>query len=525
MSDKKNIERLFQEKFKDFEAVPQPEVWDRIEAELKKKKKRRIIPLWFKLSGTVAILLLGLLLKDGNINFSPNESRTIEIVKSNDDTNEKGNSNGLIPDKSNETITEKSTKNSIDNSEKKNSIVDKKDAFSSSKLKNNEALANEDNNINSNSASKKTYSIKKKNIRIQEESRFANSDYGTKKTSKAKKQSKKTINTYIKNTGDLALKSDTNSEKANKNSNHSDFVNNEKSEAILENKNNIDNKIKENTSQITFNTEAFEKQKKDSTAVATAEPNALEELLKEKEKQTVTEAKLNRWQITSNVAPIYFSSASNGSPIDEQFAENNKDYERNLSYGIGVNYALNKKWAVKGGVNKLTLGYNTNDIVYYAGLNTAARGSSSGFEAQGSTIIVENNVPSNVLSFDNIPGKTPGHLNQKMGFIEVPLELSYKLLDRKFGIEIVGGMSTLFLNENSLSVVSNGMQASLGKATNLNDVSFSSNIGLGFKYKFWKSFEANIEPKFKYQLNTFNENSGGFKPYFIGLYSGINFNF
>ena len=83
----------------------------------------------------------------------------------------------------------------------------------------------------------------------------------------------------------------------------------------------------------------------------------------------------------------------------------------------------------------------------------------------------------------------------------------------------------MFLNENSLSVVSDGMQASLGKASNLNDVSFTSNIGLGFKYKFWKSFEANVEPKLKYQINTFSENAGGFKPYFIGIYSGINFNF
>lgn len=75
-------------------------------------------------------------------------------------------------------------------------------------------------------------------------------------------------------------------------------------------------------------TRAVLRTKKDSAVVAAVEPNALEELLKEKEKQTVTEAKLNRWQITSNVAPIYFSSASNGSPIDAQFASNEKTYEK-----------------------------------------------------------------------------------------------------------------------------------------------------------------------------------------------------
>ena len=86
-------------------------------------------------------------------------------------------------------------------------------------------------------------------------------------------------------------------------------------------------------------------------------------------------------------------------------------------------------------------------------------------------------------------------------------------------------MSTLFLNENNLSVVSNGYSVNAGKADNLNDVSFTSNIGLGFKYKFRTSFQANVEPKFKYQLNTFSDNEGGFKPYFIGIYSGLSFSF
>ena len=170
--------------------------------------------------------------------------------------------------------------------------------------------------------------------------------------------------------------------------------------------------------------------------------------------------------------------------------------------------------------------YNTNDIVYYASLNPTVRSeNSAGYSAKGSSIVVENYSATNVLSLNSIQEKTPGHISQTMGFIEVPVEVSYKLLDRKFGIEIVGGMSTMFLNENNLSVVSNGMQASMGKADNLNDVSFTSNIGLGFKYKFWKSFEANVEPKFKYQLNTFSDDTNGFKPYFIGIYSGINFSF
>ena len=126
------------------------------------------------------------------------------------------------------------------------------------------------------------------------------------------------------------------------------------------------------------------------------------------------------------------------------------------------------------------------------------------------------------LAFQN---KDDGYLSQQMSYMEVPVEVSYKLLDRKFGIQFITGVSTLFLNDNKVSVMSNGLSTTVGEANNLNKVHFSTNIGLGFKYSFWKSFEANFEPTFKYQINTFNENSGGFKPYIIGLYSGLSYKF
>ena len=54
MKENKNIERLFQEKFKDFEALPPEESWDIIANRLNKKKKR-IVPLWFQLSGIAGV--------------------------------------------------------------------------------------------------------------------------------------------------------------------------------------------------------------------------------------------------------------------------------------------------------------------------------------------------------------------------------------------------------------------------------------------------------------------------------------
>ena len=54
---------------------------------------------------------------------------------------------------------------------------------------------------------------------------------------------------------------------------------------------------------------------------------------------------------------------------------------------------------------------------------------------------------------------------------------------------------------------------------------FSTNFGIGLKYGFMKSFEFNVEPTFKYQLNTFSSDAGNFKPYLFGIYSGISYKF
>lgn len=61
MKEQKNIERLFQENFKDFEAQPPQDAWKNIEDRLnEKKKKRRIVPFWWRVGGVAATLLLGI---------------------------------------------------------------------------------------------------------------------------------------------------------------------------------------------------------------------------------------------------------------------------------------------------------------------------------------------------------------------------------------------------------------------------------------------------------------------------------
>ena len=118
-----------------------------------------------------------------------------------------------------------------------------------------------------------------------------------------------------------------------------------------------------------------------------------------------------------------------------------------------------------------------------------------------------------------------GVMAQQFGYLEVPLELNYTLLDRKFGINLIGGMSSLFLVDNSVTLTSGELITEMGEANNVNDVNFSTNIGFGVNYKFSPKIQLNIEPVFKYQLNTFSDTSGNFQPFSVGVYSGLNFRF
>ena len=72
------------------------------------------------------------------------------------------------------------------------------------------------------------------------------------------------------------------------------------------------------------------------------QPNKLDEILEEKTKDKIkkTASKINKWQISSNVAPIYFGSSSNNSPVDSKFDDNAKNYENSLSYGVGINFII-----------------------------------------------------------------------------------------------------------------------------------------------------------------------------------------
>ena len=79
--------------------------------------------------------------------------------------------------------------------------------------------------------------------------------------------------------------------------------------------------------------------------------------------------------------------------------------------------------------------------------------------------------------------------------------------------------------DNAVSLESDQLITEMGEANNANDVNFSTNLGVGFNYEISQKLQLNVEPIFKYQLNTFSETAGNFRPYSVGVYSGLSFKF
>jgi predicted DNA binding protein len=477
MKENKNIDRLFQEQFRSFEQTPNPQVWLNIEAELKKDKKRKVIPLWFKYAGIAAAFLLGLFFLNTNYTFhSKAKNHTISVAKIAKDA---ANKKHIYPKKSLNKV--QIVNHSAANFKSKKEIINTN--FSKSSIK-------DEKNSNPNGSPK---------ILVYQKKNPNNAEVFLPKSNLPLKK----LVTNENNTNYNSSNTEKNSV-ANSNS-----LANEPNQ-ILEKKDFKDNE-----------------EPKKQVVTSPESPNELEEILKAKsiQKNIVVSKPKNKWQITPNVAPVYLNANSGGSPIDEQLSNYEKKSDKSISFGIGVHYAVGKKIVIRSGLNKVVLGYNTTNVLYAAGL-TANNLKNIEYSSNNVMKFVNDANFSSLTTLEKeIQNTNTGNLNQKMGYYELPLEVSFAVLNKKFGINLIGGFSTLFLNENSISLVSSQSNILLGEAKNLNQVHFSSNVGVGFKYQITKSFQINFEPMVKYQLNAFSNNSGDFKPLFVGLYSGISYGF
>jgi hypothetical protein len=437
---KKNIDDLINNKFKYAEQTPPEEIWDSISAKLPfKKRNKRIIPIWYLIAGTAAVLaIMVLIFKD---NSSPISNQKItnspekSVNKNNSDSPDVSKFQESEPESlfelKNDVVQTKIQKPETQNTkENQNNTIDKKSQISKD---------NEKNSPGSYTATEL------KNIEIESRTEESlNSDYK--------------LSQLIQNDVEIVA---------------NDSI------TLLED------------------------------TIANIED--IEEMLNKKEvEESLKTSMSKRLSVTTTAGALYFDNLSGGSGIDEQFANNNSSSKITTSYGINFGYQISQKIKIRTGISQINLVSNTQNVAYFSLINSRV--------IEGS-VTNNGNVPS-AGNGESVFGK----VNQNIGFIEVPSEVEYLIVNKKFSINLIGGFSTLFLNKNKISINTENSNTDLGKAKNLNEISFTANAGLGLNYKISPLLHFNIEPIFKYQLNTF-KGTKNFNPYYFGIYSGFSFQF
>ncbi len=503
MSSKKNIDRLFQEKFKDFDVKPDPKVWQNLSSKLNNKEEDKpivIIPLWLKIGGIAASLSLLLFLGQFvfNTNNKPNTPSIVDTQKTSN-TDAKTINIPTVKDKENLELN-----NDLQTKDKENSSYKTKTTVTShnknSKNTNNTATGNYNKTL-------------KNNTVIASQNKSITTTEDNNKLNQKNNQNKTVSNSTTKNQG-VAQTQDANSTK-NINVNSNNAPNN----AITQNKTNINSKttaVAEN--EIEDKTEV----PKTSIEEAIAANKDINDPIEKEEDVS------NRWNVNVNVAPVYYNSFGEGSHIDEQFNKNNKSGEINTSYGVKVGYALNDKLTLRSGINRLNLSYDTDNVIVYQNVSTIANPKDlrnidfNSDNSQSINIISSNNL---LLGINNSSLIKNVALSQRISYYELPVEVEYALVNNKFNLNVIGGVSTFVLEDNKLVSEYDGYKVEIGSANNINNVSFSANFGIGLNYKFSEAVIFNFEPTLKYQLNAFNNTSGNFNPYIIGVYTGFSYKF
>ncbi len=245
---------------------------------------------------------------------------------------------------------------------------------------------------------------------------------------------------------------------------------------------------------------------------------------------------LFRWTVGAQVAPInsyrdISTTYSPGSIVNEQKYNNAEESMTSIAAGVDVNYSVSKRFSFQTGMYYSKIGQVNNDALTYV-------------EDDGKFLLysIETSLGDIDFRLESVPADIRevvdakdtidiiDQLNVKVvedfDIFEVPLLLRYKVLNKRFSINMMGGISPAFVTKNNAYLEVDAQKYDVENPENINSVYFNSTLSLGLEYSFLKKLSVNFEPTFKYALSPIN-NGGKFDyhPYSISWFTGIKYKF
>jgi len=262
--------------------------------------------------------------------------------------------------------------------------------------------------------------------------------------------------------------------------------------------------------------------------------------------ETKSAAKGERWSVAALVSPTYLSSFQSETAGNLSQLASVEQPVVSYAGGFALSYKLNKRLSVQSGLYYSSYGNELTGITAYGGFQaydmvkgnrnfevsttngTVFTNNSDVYlvdeasDARMSSHIDKNAFDPSKASLDYLDNS----LRQNLSYLEVPVILRYKLIDRSVDFNIIGGLSSNLLVNNSVYTNLDGSKYEVGTTGGLNTLTFSSSLGMGFEYSLSGNLSFSLEPTFRYFLNPYNnlERTGG-HPYSFGVFSGFSYRF
>lgn len=253
-----------------------------------------------------------------------------------------------------------------------------------------------------------------------------------------------------------------------------------------------------------------------------------------------------RWSIAAMASPTYHSSFNSR---QNQFAQQLRESEQaavSYSGGISFSYKINNRISIQSGLYYSSVGQEVGGVSSYGGFrqyditkgdrNFEIMTTSGTVFTNNADVFLSADGPAERIStnytndvFDPMKANLQyinDNLLQNFSFLELPIMLRYKFVDKAIDFNFIGGVSYNMLVNNSVYTMIDGDKYFIGKTEGLNVMTFSSSLGMAMEYSFSEKLSLNLEPTFRYYLNPFNQLSvSGIHPYSFGIFSGLSYKF
>ena len=265
--------------------------------------------------------------------------------------------------------------------------------------------------------------------------------------------------------------------------------------------------------------------------------------LQDQEKRNKT-----RWAVGTQVSPLYSyrvlgkqDAATQSGSYYDQIESGQIAY----SGGVNVKYSPVNRISIQSGIYYSKLGISVDHNYYSGNITMPTFATSSAYKynsvSNSSGIInIEDSGPvryvtnagedSEQLYFSSMMELNvhvyEGEIIQNFEYLEVPMVIRYKLVDRKLGFDFLGGVSTNFLIGSNAYFLEDNSKEKIGSTTSIKPVNYSSILGFGVGYVISDRLNISVEPTFRYYLNSINKSSPiRSHPYSLGIFTGMSYYF